>query len=375
MKAQNRRLKPIPGLLAGIWQSASMAWRAIFTSLGILIVLNFSILLLWGWYVLRHQSEPTVIGATFIPNYARHFNLQPQETLDAIINDLGVRHLRLVSYWNIHEPKRGEYNFSELDWQFQMARESGTKVSLAIGLRQPRWPECHLPDWAQSMNKDEWYPELKKYITKVVERYGDDPALESYQLENEFFLKAFGICPDHDRQRLIEEYGLVKSLDDDTPVIISRSNNAMGWPVYDPIPDQYAVSVYKRVWDKTITKRYFEYPFPPQFYGALAAVSQITQNKTMFIHELQSEAWGSKDIKDLDITEANKTMDASKMRERIDYGAASGMKRLDLWGVEWWYYRKKVMGEHSLWISARDKIEQANLKENSYRYKIINQNQ
>src|SRR5262249_2552696 len=145
------------------------------------------------------------------------------------------------------------------------------KVSLAIGLRQPRWPECHSPAWAKvdTTPESDWYPELQSFIAAVVARYKDNPALESYQLENEFFLTAFGRCTNFNRQRLINEYGLVKGIDSTHPIIVSRSNNAIGFPIGEPTPDEFGVSVYKRVWDKTITKRYFEYPFPAWFYAFL----------------------------------------------------------------------------------------------------------
>jgi beta-galactosidase GanA len=67
--------------------------------------------------------------------------------MQAMIDDLGVRQFRLVSYWDKIEPEKGTYDFDELDWQFQKANDAHAKVSLAIGLRQPRWPECHMPSW------------------------------------------------------------------------------------------------------------------------------------------------------------------------------------------------------------------------------------
>src|SRR5690606_31781421 len=161
--------------------------------------------------------------------------------------------------------ERGVYDFSELDWQFQLAEQSNSKVSLAIGLRQPRWPECHMPKWAEELPMSEWRVELKNYMGAVIDRYKDSPVLESYQLENEFFMTVFGICPDHSRERLVDEYNFVKNRDSVHPVIVSRSNNWVGFPWYDPRPDEVGISVYKRVWDTTLTKRYFEYPLPASF--------------------------------------------------------------------------------------------------------------
>src|SRR5690606_23413971 len=129
--------------------------------------------------------------------------------------DLGLERLRLVSYWSNHERERGVYDFEELDWQFRLAEERGVKISLSVGLRQPRWPECHMPDWAAKLPKDQWYPELKKYMAATVNRYKDSPVLESYQLENEFLLTVFGECPDHDPERLKDEFNFMRQLDPD----------------------------------------------------------------------------------------------------------------------------------------------------------------
>ncbi|HEU4984544.1 MAG TPA: beta-galactosidase, partial [Nitrososphaera sp.] len=103
------------------------------------------------WYISSNKDKPLVLGTSFIPAYAESLGLDPQETMDALINDLGVRHFRLVSYWNQMEPEQGKYDFSLLDWQFQKAEAKGAKITLSLGLRQPRWPECHMPDWASQL--------------------------------------------------------------------------------------------------------------------------------------------------------------------------------------------------------------------------------
>lgn len=310
------------------------------------------------WYIAKHKKEPLSIGATFVADYARYFELDPQETLHSMIHDLGLKKLRLVSYWKVHEKEQGVYDFSELDWQFKMAEEAGVKVSLAIGLRQPRWPECHEPDWAKDQPLDFWYPKLKDYMAKVIERYGNNPALESYQLENEFFMSVFGICPDFSRWRLEEEYDYVKQLDSDTPVIISRSNNWIGLPLGSPRPERFAISVYKRVWDKTITKRYFEYPLPAWFYAGLAGGAEIFTGNDMIIHELQAEAWlpEGMSMKTASDEELYKSINPKRLKDRIHYGVATGMRDIYIWGPEWWYFMKQKRNAPELWDTAKTEI-------------------
>jgi hypothetical protein len=310
------------------------------------------------WYIYSNRQQPVRLGATFIAGYADYLGVDPHETLYATIHDLGVQHLRLVSYWDEIEKQPGTYDFRNLDWQMQMAQDTHVPVSLAIGLRQPRWPECHMPEWALGETKSVWQPQLQQFISAVVNRYKGNPTLESYQLENEFFLTAFGECRDFDRNRLVAEAAMVKQLDPNHELIISRSNNAVGLPLGKPTPDMFGVSIYKRVWDKTVTHRYYEYPFPAWFYAFLAGAGKIATGKDMIVHELQTEAWLPEgyDIKNAPLSELSKTMNDNRLWHRIEYGKGTGMKTVDMWGVEWWYQMKQLRGQPGLWQTAKDEI-------------------
>jgi hypothetical protein len=310
------------------------------------------------WWIFTNRNKPIELGATFVPNYSRYFGIDPKETYSAMINELGFKRLRLVSYWSNMEKVRGSYDFSELDWQFKLAEEKGIKITLAVGLRQPRWPECHFPVWAKDLPTDEWYPELRDFMAATVNRYKNSPVLESYQLENEFLLSVFGECPDHDRSRLVEEFNYLRSLDPSKPIIVNRSNNATpSWPVGEPRADEVGAAVYKRVWDKTVSKRYFEYPLPAWYYAFLAGGTKLTTGRDTFLHELQAEPWlpDGYDLRTASIQEQDYTMDAKRLHDRFEYGRATGFKTIDLWGVEWWYYRKK-QGDNSLWQAAKEEI-------------------
>jgi len=311
------------------------------------------------WYIAKHNDEPLVLGTTFVPDYARSYGLDPKETLEAIFSDLGIRQVRLVSYWKSIEPSEGYYDFTELDWQFTMANKYGASVSLAIGLRQPRWPECHEPQWL-SFSSNKWEMQLFQYMKAVVDRYKDNSALSTYELENEFFMKVFGECKDFNRDRFIHEFKLIKKWDPDHQVIISRSNNWVGLPLGQPRPDKFGISVYKRVWDKTLTKRYFEYPLPAWFYAALAGGGEILTGKDMIIHELQAEPWPPTDIREASIDEQFKSLNPQRFKDRITYGIDTGMRTIDLWGSEWWYWLKTKKGEASIWNTAKEIVAAAN---------------
>lgn len=339
-------------------------WRRFgYSILALVIVLTGALYGVAEWYIHKHDKQPLVLGATYIPDYAQSFGLDPKQTFTAMLSDLKLKQVRLVSYWSNTEPTPGRYDFSMLDWEFAQANKYGTKVSLSVGLRQPRWPECHPPTWldVQANNENAWEPQLFQFMKTVINRYKQNPALQDYELENEFFMKVFGECKDFSRQRLIDEYKLVKSLDPSHHVIVSRSDNWIGIPIGQPTPDEFAISVYKRVWDATFTHRYFEYPLPPWFYASLAGSEELVSGKDMIIHELQAEPWtpNGKLITEISTREMYKSMNPQRLADRIKYGEDTGMRTIDLWGAEWWYFMKVKKNDPAIWNAVKQAVAEA----------------
>lgn len=328
--------------------------------IGLIVLVVGSVGAMYGiavWYIHAESSRPQQVGVSFIPDYAQSLGVDPQKTMDALLG-IGVKQFRLVSYWSDIEQTKGSYDFTQLDWQFQKAEAKHAKITLTLGLRQPRWPECHQPDWVAGEPRSIWQPQLEAFMQAVIERYKASPSLEKYQLENEYFLGGFGICTDFSRDRLVSEYKLIKNLDSAHPVIVGRSNNALGMPVGQPQPDEFSISVYKRVWDGNLSHRYLEYPFPAWFYGFVAGAQRIVNHRDMTLGELQAEAWppGSKSITETSLAEQNKSLNAKRFADRIEYGKATGMRTIDLWGAEYWYYRLKVLHDPSLWNVAQSEF-------------------
>jgi hypothetical protein len=300
-------------------------------------------------YKYDHKNQITKFGVTFSPRQAERLGLEPNEVLVNLLDDMGIKRFRLMSYWDDIEKTKGTYDYSVLDWQIDEVVKRGGEITLAIGLRQPRWPECYVPDWAKNLTIEEYRSELDMFISNTVNRYKDNPNLESWQLENEFHLSVFGNCPDHNRRRLVEEYQLVKSVDSKKPVILSLANNYFGYPVGDPRPDNFGVSVYARVYENRFLKNYISYPFPSWYYGGRAGVTEFLTGKDSILHELQLEPWGPKDITEMTINEQNKSMDTKRVSRQLKYAQDAGFKTIDLWGSEWWYWKKTKTGNPEIW--------------------------
>ena len=306
------------------------------------------------WYQHSQAGKAYDLGVTFIPSYASYLGVDPHETLAAIIGDLGVRQFRFTSYWNEIEPTPGHYDFSTLDWEMAAAEKAGAKVSLAIGLRQPRWPECHAPGWVNTAAPAaQWQPALEQYMTAVINRYKTSPSLASYQLENEFY-NSFGDCHNFDRSRLADEFALVKQLDPTHPVIISRSDNYSGFALGKPRADITGISIYRRVYSPWV-RGYFTYPFPSWYYAFLAGAQQLLTGTPSVIHELQTEPWPphGQNILNTRLSEQNKTFDAARLKSTAAFAKQTGIRHIDLWGAEYWYYRMQVLHDPSVWNTAK----------------------
>ena len=293
--------------------------------------------------------KQTTLGVSFSVKYANDLSINPKACLTATLLDLHVRRLRLMSYWDVHEPKQKTYNFTELDWQLELAKKYGATVSLAIGLRQPRWPESHWPHWATNMAEEEWQNALHDFIKTVINRYKKHPCLESWQLENEALLKTFGLYGNFDRKRLVSEYNLVRRLDRKHPIIMTTSDS-WGIPFKKPHPDMYGISIYRRFYDRgeyRISRR------PPFFYKLRGRLIRLVTGKQTFIHELQAEPWGPKATNEMKRVEQAITMNPTYLKETIAFAKKTNLSLIYLWGLEWWYWLKVTHQDSEIWDAAK----------------------
>ncbi len=274
------------------------------------------------------------IGVSLSVKQCRNFKINSLDCLKWLAKDCGFRRFRLMSYWDEIEPKPGQYDFKELDKQIaQVAKYKGT-VSLCLGARQPRWPENHWPDWVWQLSKDDRTEALLEFLTTVVERYRKAKVIVSYQLENEALLKAFGERAEVDRQRLRQEFLLVKGLDPARPIIMTTSSS-WGIPIFGPIPDIVGFSYYQVLYQDGQYARAFHRPWLHKFRAELI---KLIWHRPSFIHELQLEPWGPKNIWEMTAREQEKSMSIPQIKQNIASAKATGLKPIDLWGAEWWYW-------------------------------------
>ena len=290
-------------------------------------------------------------GVTFTPGQAVSLGLDWRETYKALLDDLGIRYVRLVAYWNIIEKKQGEYFFDELDEQMNELAARGGSAILAIGRKLPRWPECHEPEWFAGLSKKERDAKLQQYLGAVVQRYAAHPALGSWQVENEVTFP-FGECPSKDISNLAslkKEVEYVKKIDSKHAIILTDSGEWSSWARLAPLADIVGSSLYRGAWNDHLG--YIAFPIGPGWYQVRADYIR-TQKKDVIITELQAEPWGKKAIQEMTVEEGLETLPLKKIKEHIDFARQVGFTHVYLWGGEWWYWLKK-QGNDSVWNELR----------------------
>lgn len=303
------------------------------------------------WYHHQHHGQPVQWGVTFSAPYAESLGLDPHQTLTALTDQLGVKHLRLMSYWDQLEPRPGQFDFSQLDWQLDQARTAGADVSMVIGERQPRWPECHQPDWVTKLNAAQQRQLLTIFLTKTVNRYKKHNEITEWQLENEP-LNSFGQCPAPDRRQLASELAVVRRLDPGRPVSMTASDE-MGVPAGSPRADHFGLSVYFEQWAHLGPwSGELVYSLPAWWQTLRAAVAERWLGQSVYIHELQAEPWGPAALQDLPVSQQLQIFNAKTFTGMTDRARATGIPRVYLWGGEWWYWLDTRQHEPSLWQAA-----------------------
>lgn len=317
------------------------------------LFLLFVILALFSLFILflAYEKKPKSItyGMSFNVLYAKELGLDWRQTYDAIVDDLGVRHLRLAAHWPMVQPTKDEFNFSELDYQLNKAEMVGAEVILAVGRRLPRWPECHVPDWAKNLTQDERNQAQLEYFKQVVERYKDNKAIKYWQVENEPFLELFAYehCGELDVDLLDKEISLVREIDPARPVIVTDSGNLGLWTKPYKRADIFGTSVYVHFWNPELGQ--FRTVLPASAYRIKSNwLSLVYGEKPVFLIELSAEPWLVAPVRDVPLETQFTRMDLEKFEDILKYAENTRFERQYLWGAEWWYWLKQN-GHEEFW--------------------------
>ena len=312
-------------------------------------------------------SEEITWGFTFSPRFAEYLEIPWREAYIASLDELEPRLLRIPIYWNDVEKEEGMREFDDYDFMINEANARQIPTTIAIGRRVPRWPECHVPEWAKTLSEEKQVEKIMPIIEAIVTRYRDVPSVSRWQVENEPFLAFFGECPPPNAKALDREIALVRSLDASRPILTTDSGELSLWLFAAKRGDVFGTTMYRTVWSKFLSPYvgYITYPLPPKFFWLKANLVHLFfgDEKKIINIELQAEPWtpwgpwGPGFVKIMSLDEQDETMSPAHFYENIEYARDVGFSEVYLWGVEWWYLMKEKYDRPFFWEAAKEVIK------------------
>lgn len=293
-------------------------------------------------------------GVTYSKKYAEELGIDWKVAYIAMLDELGVRQIRLPVYWDDVERSRATYDFSAYDWMISEGEKRGARFILNVGRRLPRWPECHEPAWTEGLDAVAMKHAHITFTTAAIEHFKNVESIDQWQLENEYFFPWFGECPKADEDLLLKEIAILRDRDS-RPLILTDSGELNTWKKAAVHSDILGITIYRVVWNNYFG--YFRWPWPAQLYTVKAKFAGKELGATM-VAELQAEPWPSRfrKVQDLTPAEARESFTVQQLETNAEIARRTGFRKAYFWGVEWWYWLKK-QGDSSIWDAARQILQ------------------
>ncbi len=298
------------------------------------------------------MGRPILWGVTFSAKFSEELGLDWRKNYLALLDDLKPERLRLIAYWSDIEKEKGAFDFSDLDWQLGQAFSRNKKVILVIGLKVPRWPECHAPEWTKGINSENREAALREYLKKAVMRYRENSAIAMWQLENEPYL-LFGECGARGKDFLAKEIEVVRALDQ-RPILVTDGGEFGLWMRAARYGDVFGTTIYRKVYPRLIGPilGVVEYPLSPNYFRVKEKLIRWLNDapgQKFIVSELQGEPWSPTHLGAARYEWQKESFSPEYFGETIEYAKAAGFDEYYLWGAEWWYWMKEKHSNPEYW--------------------------
>lgn len=292
------------------------------------------------------------LGASFSHTHLNSLNLNPLKAIKEF-ESLGLSWIRLGCYWNEIEKKEGSYDFSKITPLVEYCEKNDIKIVLTIGMKAPRFPEYHLPDWLEDKlnlrklatinTKNELLLERTlNFLEKSVEQFKNTSSIKIWQVENEPLDPSgpnwWKISPEF----LEKEVELVKKLDKREVLINLWGNELSKRKLYKKtadLSDIVGLDLYLRH-PVPVLKWFNKYIGPLDSKEKIKNIAdEIKTEAKLWITELQAEPWEPGEI----VTEKDNPPSflPEHLESNFDYAGDLSPEVILFWGFEWWYYRKQ----------------------------------
>jgi len=320
----------------------------------ILIVLGIALLLFAIINLpVKNKFDRVNLGVTFSSRYASDIGLDWKDSYLAMLDDLGVRKIRIPVYWDLVEKEKNQYDFADIDWQLEEAKKRNAEIILVVGQKVPRWPECFIPKWVA--DDKEKRMELIEFLKITTKRYQNNDVIKYWQVENEPFLD-FGVCPALDVDLLDQELRTVRQIDPNRKVVVTDSGELSTWIPAAKRADVFGTTMYRNIYKDGWG--YYIYPIGPRFFLIKKwIIDKFADQENAIVIELQGEPWIKGWTVNQPVEEQFKSMTEKKLVDNVEYAQKSGFNEIYIWGVEWWYWLKDKQNNPILWDTAKDLFE------------------
>lgn len=311
-----------------------------------ILVISFAIVVWFITYSVRNPYVGTRFGATFSTKYSKELGIQWRDVYTAALDDLEVDLFRIPVYWDEIEKVEGELDLDDIRWIMDEAEKRDADIILAIGVRVPRWPECHPPKWTKNMPREDAEAAELHMMTQVVEEFKDHPALYRWQVHNEPFFAVFGECPPPNEAFIAESIDHVRTLDPNHRIMTTDSGELSTWRKASGVADVLGISMYRVTYNSLWG--YFYYPINPGFYTARAELISPLIDEVI-VSELQAEPWVPTTMLTTSLKEQYRSMSPRQLKANVEFAGRVGLDETLLWGIEWWYWLRQVHSEPEMW--------------------------
>lgn len=284
-----------------------------------------------------NYNVPVAFGVTFSPDYADALGLDPKKTYVQMFGDLKIKKIRLSAYWDEIEPAPNQFNFEKLDFYVNTAAKNNAQIIMAFGYKLPRWPECRIPNWLKSTSIKDRQARQLIYIKAVIEHFENNPAITTWQVENEPLLP-YGTCDPIDGSFLTKEVAFVRSITQ-KPILLTDSGELSSWITPMQLSDYFGTTMYRTV--STPILGPMTYPLMPWYYrikSDFVRTFLAPKNKATLNVELQAEPWADIFIADISVAKQLEHFTLADFKNNVNFAKKVGTPEIFLWGVEWWYW-------------------------------------
>lgn len=292
--------------------------------------------------------------------------------LRRLMEETGIRLVRLSVRWDEVEPVEGRFDFSLIEAELDAVRAMGGRANVSIGMKAQRHPEFYIPAWAlEGVELREGLvlsevPALRERALRMVGMVAAHLAgrreIDSWTAENEGYIASHRAHRySLSREYVAEVARAIRAADPrGRPVVINHAQHYVfdrRWKDALADADVLAQSMYPRrngsLLGRPVVVDILQLGWLMPNYAHQARVARA-QGKEFWVTELQAEPWTDGDARLISPGRPSRNLSPGTLRSNVAYARRTGAERIYLWGAEWWLFQRERYGDGSWLATVRE---------------------